>query len=65
MRLVAIDAEAMRELSAIELDTVVGGAAPQGGYGHVYDVPPPPRLVNAPQMGGGGSKMNLPHLHAF
>jgi hypothetical protein len=64
MTLTAIGAEAKRELSAIELDGVVGGAAPRGGYGHIYDVPPPPRVVNAPQLGGGGST-NLPHLHAF
>lgn len=59
-----IHAESVRELSAIELETVVGGARAGGGYGRIYDVPPPPRVVNAPQLGGGG-QTNLPHLHAF
>jgi hypothetical protein len=65
MTLTAIGAEAKRELSAIELDGVVGGAAPRGGYGQVYDVPPPPRVVNAPVLGGGGSQLPLPHLRQF
>lgn len=65
MTFIAIDAEAKRELSEIELDGVVGGAAPRGGYGQVYDVPPPPRVVNAPVLGGGGAQLPLPHHRQF
>lgn len=64
MTLLEMDADTVRELSSIELDTVVGGAGAGGGYGRIYDVPPPPRVVNAPQLGGGG-QTNLPHLRAF
>ena len=64
MRFIAIDAEAKRELSAIELDGVVGGSASRGGPGSVYEPPPPLRVENPPLLGGGGLLKN-PHMRLF
>ncbi|WP_256805638.1 hypothetical protein [Bradyrhizobium sp. Bra64] len=61
----AIDAQATCELSAGELEQVAGGGVWTTGPGRNYEPPPPLRVENAPQMGGGGNKLNLPHLHAF
>jgi hypothetical protein len=63
MNVIAIGAEATRELSAIELDGVVGGAASRSGPGSVYE-PPPLRVENAPLLGGGGLLKN-PHMRLF
>lgn len=58
------DTRAKRELSASELDGVVGGAAWRSGPGSVYEPPPPLRFENAPVLGGGGLLKN-PHLRLF
>jgi hypothetical protein len=64
MNLIAIDAEARRELSAIELDAVVGGSSSRSGPGSVYEPPPPLRVENPPLLGGGGLLKN-PHMRLF
>ena len=63
MTLIGVDAQAMRELSAGELEQVAGG----GVFGHpgwINEPHLPVRVENPPQLGGGGL-LKDPHLRLF